>query len=71
MIKFENPVNGRYYYICIQKDLLNPIVAIYKGGTQKKIRKIYAFECHETMSRFIADMVKRRLRNGYVQISAS
>jgi hypothetical protein len=38
MLKFENPTNGRYYYLYIERDLLNDMVlTIIRGGSRSRV----------------------------------
>lgn len=69
MIKFENPKNGRYYYIAVQNDLIStPILIVYRGGNQKKLVKNYSFKSVSDLQSRLNLMINRRLARGYIQV---
>ena len=72
MIKFENPTNGRYYYLQIDRDILNDLVlTIIRGGSRSNSRVVrhFGYKCPLTIQREIQRICKVRLRHGYVDVS--
>lgn len=67
MLKFENPVNGRYYYLDVQRDLFDQcVLVIFRGGYHRtRIDRIFfADDC--TLRTELLRRTKRRLARGYV-----
>lgn len=69
MIKFENPSNGRFYYILVIKDMINDSVLriIYGGRRVSRQRNI---SCgHQNLLRLeIEKISKKRLSRGYILV---
>ena len=66
MIKFENKVNGRYYYLEHIKDLFNAhTLIIHRGGANYHTRINRAFDTLDKISAEINRLTKARLRRGY------
>ncbi len=69
MIKFENYSNGRYFYIKIQKDLLNDtILTIFRGGRNHHIVRHYGYNCPRIIANAIRRLSRLRLRRGYTLV---
>lgn len=70
MLKFENTENGRFYYLSIQKDLLNDLVlCVNFGGSHSgraiSYHRIIHAGSREDIQREIIRLSKKRLRRGY------
>lgn len=66
MIKFENPENGRWYYILIQKDLVSEnAVTVVRGGRDRVVVRHAGFYSRADLDIYLAMVQKRRIRNGY------
>lgn len=69
MIKFENKENGRFYYLTLQKDILNDIVlTIIRGGNHISVRRTVRFNSLESITQEIQRLIKRRLARGYTLV---
>lgn len=71
MIKFENPENGRYYYLLVQRDLLGDLVLmVYRGGNHglSFCRTINVGDTN-IIAEDIQKISKKRLKRGYKLIS--
>lgn len=70
MIKFENKQNGRYFYILIEKDLLNDLVLRIVYGSRHISRSRIVF-CNSRMAldKQINRLSKRRIRHGYCLVT--
>lgn len=67
MIKFENPVNGRFYYLHVHTDLFNQLVlTVIRGGKDISITQHFGFDCKDRIDKEIERITKLRLRRGYV-----
>ena len=66
MIKFENETNGRFYYLEINKDLLNESVLriTYGGRHISRTRTVY-FGSEDSISKEIERITKKRIKRGY------
>jgi hypothetical protein len=70
MIKFENPTNGRYYYLEINTDALNDLVlTIIRGGARSRVVRHFGYNCQSDIEREIERICKVRLKRGYVKIN--
>ena len=70
MIKFENKENGRYYYLSINRDLLNEFVlTIARGGRNIHLVRHLGYACIGTIHKEIERLSKRRLKRGYTLVS--
>jgi hypothetical protein len=70
MIKFENQQNGRYYYMTVQKDMLDEMVlVVIRGGVRSRV--IRRLRCGEgdTIRAEIEKITKKRLKRGYSLVS--
>lgn len=66
MLKFENPSNGRYYYLETHRDLLNDLVlTITRGGAHSRIVRHFGYNCETTLIREIERIKRIRLKRGY------
>ena len=71
MIKFENPVNGRFYYIKTTIDLLgHAVLTIIRGGKYSNaiIIKHFGYNSTELIAEKIKEISKVRERRGYFEI---
>lgn len=69
MIKFENKDNGRFYYLSLQKDILNDLVlTIIRGGKHSRIVRNIGYSSLETITDEIHRLTKRRLKRGYTLV---
>jgi len=70
MIKFENPTNGRYYYLIVQRDMLNDTVlsVIFGGRLSRHYRKLVV-NCESAIENEINRLTKKRLKRGYIKIT--
>lgn len=67
LIKFENPINGRYYYLTVANDLFNKyVLTITRGGVSARVVKHLGFDCMEKIKNEIDRLTKRRLKRGYI-----
>jgi len=69
MIKFENKMNGRFYYLIVTRDLVNDCVllVIYGGRNISRSRTIL-YGDRISIRNEIDRLSKRRLKRGYVLI---
>lgn len=67
MLKFENPTNGRYYYLDVQRDLLDDcVLVIFRGGHHhNRIDRIF-LPSGDALRTTINRLSKRRLARGYI-----
>jgi hypothetical protein len=67
MLKFENPINGRYYYLDVQRDLFNHrVLVVFRGGYRHtRIEHIF-FADDGTLRTELLRRTKRRIARGYV-----
>lgn len=70
MIKFENPSNGRFYYLKVQKDLINDLVlcVIYGGRNITRLRTIKCGTPDKLYAE-IGRLHKKRIARGYLLIT--
>lgn len=69
MIKFENKTNGRFYYLSIQKDILNDLVlTIVRGGKHHSVIRNIGYHCMDAITNEIQRIIKRRLKRGYTLV---
>ena len=69
MIKFENPSNGRYYYLQIERDLLNDsILRVNYGGKNIHRNRIIFCGSGNSILQEIDRISKRRVKRGYVLV---
>ncbi len=69
MLKFENHINGRFYYLQIKRDMLNDLVIniIFGGRGVTRLRTI-ACDSRLILHKEIEKISKTRLRRGYVLV---
>lgn len=66
MIKFENKMNGRFYYLKVERDLLNDwVLTIINGGHFSRRVSHFGFNNLDIINRHIERITKRRLKRGY------
>ena len=66
MIKFENKTNDRFYYLLVEKDLLQHwVLRIHFGGANISRCRVIGFEDSNKMQREIDRLAKKRLSHGY------
>lgn len=66
MIKFENPLNGRYYYIILQKDMLeHDVLTIIRGGKRSRVVRHFGFNSINKIQDEIQRLIKIRVKRGY------
>lgn len=69
MIKFENPNNGRFYYINIGTDMLNDMfINIVFGGRYVCRNRIISVSYRDSLFKEIIKISKRRIKRGYILI---
>lgn len=70
MIKFENPVTRRYFYINVHKDALGDMcIHIIRGGLYHVRHITLGYNCPDKINKEIERLTKRRIARGYVQVS--
>ena len=66
MLKFENKVNGRYYYLQKHIDMLGHFtLVVTRGGRAVNVIRRYGFDCEIALTKKIEILIKRRLQRGY------
>lgn len=69
-IKFENKTTNRYFYIQIDKDLINDyMMVIRRGGQFKNVILKKGFSCWNALQKELDKIMKRRLQRGYSLVS--
>lgn len=69
MLKFENKTNGRFYYLSIERDLLNDLILrIVRGGHSVSLCRTVSHLDPETMLKKIQEIIKKRIRRGYTLV---
>ncbi len=67
MIKFENPINGRFYYLKVHTDLLNhKVLTIIRGGKNISVTIHKGFDCDIEIDKEIHRLCLLRLKRGYI-----
>lgn len=70
MLKFENPTNGRYYYIIKNKDMINDLaITVIRGGIHHNVTRRMGYNDPGQLEREVEKLVKRRIKRGYVLVS--
>jgi len=70
MIKFENPENGRYYYLVKEKDILNELVlTVIRGGRNVRVVRRMGFGCESLIQKEIERISKKRIKRGYILVT--
>lgn len=66
MVKFENKINGRFYYLFVEKDSDNCFaLRIFYGGKHVRRTRTALYEDSESFRKEIERITKRRLQRGY------
>lgn len=66
MIKFENKTNGRFYYLCVEKDDDNTSrLCVFYGGRRVHRSRVALFEDRTILQREVEKITRRRLQRGY------
>ncbi len=66
MIKFENHLNGRYYYLYLHKDLFDDLVlTVVRGGKFNRIVRNHYFRCKKRALQEIERISRIREKRGY------
>jgi hypothetical protein len=69
MIKFENKLNGRFYYIQIERDLFNDLmVNIIRGGVHVTVQRYIFCGDAGSVREKVRQITERRLRRGYTLV---
>lgn len=69
MIKFENTITKRYYYLLAEKDLFDAyILIIMRGSRHRNIRLSLCFNSPDARQNEIDRLSKRRIRRGYTLV---
>ena len=69
MIKLENKTNGRFYYLSLQRDLLDDLVlTITRGGARISLVRSKGFRDMALCTKEISRIIKRRLQRGYTLV---
>lgn len=69
MLKFENPANGRFYYIEINKDMYDLVLRITFGGLNSVRHRVHMCNSRETLDKEVERLHKKRIRRGYILLS--
>ena len=66
MIKFENPTNGRFYYLDVQRDIFNDLVlTVIRGGRYTRVVKHFGYNDPLAIQRQVDKISRQRLKRGY------
>ena len=67
LVKFDNPDNGRFYYLCTHRDLFNDLVlTVIRGGKNgSRVERHYGFKDLLSIYAEIKRISKIRLSHGY------
>lgn len=69
MLKFENPSNGRFYYMFMMRDLFNDLnLCIFYGGRHSRFIRTIGYNCRNTIREEMERLSKRRLKRGYLLV---
>lgn len=69
MLKFENKLNGRFYYIEIKKDLFGDLVInTIRGGRNISLQRIIFCDNAGSIRDKIREISQRRISRGYTLI---
>lgn len=68
MVKLENKLNGRYYYLLIQKDMFGDTLIIYRGGINHHRICHLAFDSLDKLHYKLERLVKLRQKRGYILV---
>lgn len=69
MLKFENATNGRFYYLYVDKDMLNDMVlrVIYGGRNISRTRTLLEGN-RLAIQKELDRLSKRRIKRGYTLV---
>lgn len=66
MIKFENKNNGRFYYLRVERDMLNErVLRIFFGGQDISRVRVISYDSPDKIEKEITRLTKKRLARGY------
>lgn len=66
MIKFENKSNGRYYYLIVERDMLDHLIlTVIRGGLFGRRVRHMGYNCPYRIKKEIAKITAVRLKRGY------
>ncbi len=72
MYRFENPTNGRWYYIIPQSDMFNEhCLVIYRGGAKfgrHSVCRRHGYESEDEMQNALEKLILRREKRGYLRM---
>jgi hypothetical protein len=69
MTRFENPENGRFYYMLVQKDMFDDLVlVVIRGGLGRSLTRCVATGSPQFVDHEIDRLSKRRLQRGYILV---
>ena len=69
MIKFENKLNGRFYYVEIKKDLFEDVVIhIRRGGRNALVERLIFCSDARAAREELRIIHKRRIERGYTLV---
>lgn len=70
MIKFENKVNGRYFYLYIARDMFDDLVlTVIRGGANARVQYNYRHGSLPVLEGEVARISKQRIKRGYTLVS--
>lgn len=67
LFKFDNPKNGRFYYMFQHFEADKPVLTIVRGGKKRKVIENYVYDDLNSITQEIERRKKRRVQNGYLQ----
>jgi hypothetical protein len=67
LLKFENPSNGRFYYLIQHIENNKPTLTIIRGGKKRRVEESYFYNDQTEMERDMERRKKRRIQRGYFQ----
>jgi len=70
MLKYENPENGRYYYLAVYKDILDDyVLTVIRGGHLRGVRsrvvRHFGYACRMALQKELDRLSKKRIARGY------
>lgn len=69
MLKFENPINGRFYYIELTRDIFNDrVISIFFGGRGVSRNTLVYCRDGDESKKLLQKLIKRRYTRGYILI---
>lgn len=67
LFKFENPKNGRFYYMFQHYEADKPTLTIVRGGKRRKVIENHFYADLSSITKEIERRKKRRIQRGYFQ----